>query len=73
MKALIHTLTLTVFTVTTYIILNWLLDQNWNWELIGFWTVSVFSTIAALSLGACTAHVLLSLVHRQSQYDQTLD
>ncbi len=73
MKKAINALVITVFAITTFVVLNWLLDRSWDFKLIGYWMVNIFSVVAALAIGACTGHALLSLLRRQSQYDGTIE
>ncbi len=60
-----------VFGISTFLLLNWLLDRNWNWQLIGYITVSIFACIVSISIGALIAHLILSLFH--TKYDPHTD
>ncbi|GAA4417606.1 hypothetical protein GCM10023187_50180 [Nibrella viscosa] len=57
-------LVLAVFSISTYVALNWLLDISWNWVLIGRITIAVFAIISSVVIGSMIAHGLLSLMQR---------
>lgn len=57
MKALI---VLFVFALATYYSLDWLLDQAWNWKLIGQITVVLFSVVGSIAIGGLAGHGVLT-------------
>jgi|GEM_PF-3712616 len=50
-----------IFSLATYGTLNWLLEQPWNWALIGYLTVSIIASMVAVIIGTVLAHGALSL------------